>query len=99
VTVNESSDDIKYGGAMLIILMGLVTIAFLAYCLPTKDGAWKPSDVMTLIGSITTFLGTVVGAFLGVQVGSAGKQKAEAITQRALAALAPEAASRVLRGE
>lgn len=94
----NTTDDVKYGGALLIIAIGLAAICFLAYQLPIKEDAWKPADVMTLIGSLTTFLGTVVGAFLGVQVGAAGKQKAEERVQRAMAELSPEAAQRVLNG-
>ena len=40
-----------------------------------------------------------MGAFLGVQVGSAGKQKAENLANRALAALQPDEAAKVLGKE
>lgn len=89
------SEELKFGGAMWIVLFGLVVIACLALFLPAKDD-WKPADITTLIGSLTTFLGTVVGAFLGVQVGAAGKASAENVARRALAALPPESARHVL---
>ena len=89
------SEELKFGGAMWIVLFGLVVIACLAFFL-TGEGDWKPADITTLIGSLTTFLGTVVGAFLGVQVGAAGKANAENVARRALAALPPESARQVL---
>ena len=89
------SEELKFGGAMWIVLFGLTMIGCLAFFL-TGKGDWKVSDIMTLIGSLTTFLGTVVGAFLGVQVGAAGKANAENVARRALAALPPESARQVL---
>lgn len=95
MTTSTSDDDLKYGAALLITALGLVIIGLLAYYIPVKE--WKASDVTTLVGAITTFLGTIVGAFLGVQVGAAGKQKAETLANKALAALAPADAARVLK--
>ena len=92
------SDELKFGGAMWIVLFGLVVIACLALFLPVY-GDWKAADITTLIGSLTTFLGTVVGAFLGVQVGAAGKANAENVARKALAALPPDSARQVLDGQ
>lgn len=89
------SEELKFGGAMWIVLFGLVVIGCLVVLLPV-DGDWKAADITTLVGSLTTFLGTVVGAFLGVQVGAAGKANAENVARRALAALPPESARHVL---
>ncbi len=89
------SEELKFGGAMWIVLFGLVVIGCLAFFL-TGKGGWSPADITSLIGSLTTFLGTVVGAFLGVQVGAAGKANAEGVARRALAALPPESARQVL---
>jgi uncharacterized membrane protein len=97
-TLEESSDDLRYGGALIVILVGLAVIALLSYFLPVKE-SWKAADVIALVGTLTTFLGTVVGAFLGVQVGAAGKQKAENLANRALGALAPAEAARVIKNE
>jgi uncharacterized membrane protein len=94
----SSADDLRYGGALIVVILGLTVIAVLSYYLPVKEG-WKSSDVIALVGTLTTFLGTVVGAFLGVQVGSAGKQKAENLANRALGALPPAEAARVIKGE
>lgn len=107
----ESTSEIKYMGAFLVIAVGLIVITILALKIPTAPDAWKPSDITTLIGSLTTFLGSVVGAFLGVQVGAAGKSKleadraqaeagrdkAETLARKALAALSPEDAKNLLQ--
>lgn len=95
-TVSESVDDLRFGGALIVVVLGLIVFGLLAYWLPAKD--WKAADVIALVGTLTTFLGTVVGAFLGVQVGSAGKQKAEDLANRALGALPSEEAARVIKG-
>lgn len=96
MSASNVAEELKFGSALWIVILGLIVIALLVYFLPVGDG-WKASDVTTLVGALTTFLGTVVGAFLGVQVGSAGKEKAEDIANRALAELPPEAANRVLK--
>ena len=36
------------------------------------------ADVTAAVGSVATVVGTIVGAFFGVQVGSSGKEAAEA---------------------
>ncbi len=91
------SDELKYGSAMWIILFGLALIGCLAFVL-TGGKDWDIPQIMTLIGSLTAFLGTVVGMFLGVQAGAVGKANAENIARRALAALPPDSARQVLDG-
>ncbi len=64
---------IKYG--FLVVLGGLAAVA-LIYVL----AVWRwtdASDVATAVSSAVGVIGTLVGAFFGVQVGSAGKEKAE----------------------
>ena len=100
----EDANTIKTIGAFLVIVVGLVVIALVVMKIPVSAEGWKPSDVTTIVGSLTTFLGSVVGAFLGVQVGAAGKDKAEAArakaedtAKKALAALPPGDAERIAR--
>ena len=89
---------IRYG--LLIILAGFVLVALISI---VSIFRWADvTSVATAIGATTSLVGTVVGSFLGVQVGSAGKERAEADRQRleqlarlALAMLPPEVASQV----
>ena len=92
----QAGDDLKYGAALIVAVVGLVIPAVLAGWLALREG-WKPSDVTALAGLFTGVVGTLVGAFLGVQVGAAGKERAEQLAQRALGALPPERAAELLR--
>jgi hypothetical protein len=87
-------EEIRTGSALLIALTGIIVPALLVVFLVSKD--WKANEVATIVGLFTGVVGTLVGAFLGVQIGSAGKQKAENLAQRALGALSPEKAQDVL---
>ncbi len=40
-------------------------------------GCCDANDITSIVGLFTSVLGTLVGAFFGLQVGSAGKDKAE----------------------
>jgi high-affinity K+ transport system ATPase subunit B len=93
--VETDMDKSRVISALLIALVGLVVPSVLAGFLAWKG--WAPSDVSTLVGLFISVVGTLVGAFLGVQAGSAGKDKAEDIARRALAALPPESAARALQ--
>src|ERR687884_867294 len=89
---------IRYG--LWIILTGFALVALITVVSIFK---WNDvTSVATAIGATTSLVGTVVGSFLGVQVGSAGKERAEADRRRleqfarlALAMLPPEVASQV----
>src|SRR5438046_2564816 len=86
------TDIFRVRSAFLIVISGLAIFALLAYFLPVKDG-WKASEINSLVGTLTTFLGTAIGAFLGVQVGAAGKDKSDKLAREALGQLPPDKAS------
>ncbi|BCL77014.1 hypothetical protein JHS3_27500 [Jeongeupia sp. HS-3] len=92
---SNSTDELKFGSALVFAFVGLLITAILAGFLSVGTD-WKPSDVVALVGVFTSLIGTLVGAFLGVQIGSSGRQKAERLANRALAALPPEKANEVL---
>jgi hypothetical protein len=89
---------IKYG--FWIILMGFLLIALITAASILK---WNDvTSVATVIGATTSLVGTVVGSFLGVQVGAAGKERVEADRNKseetariALSMLPPEVAIQV----
>ena len=96
----EVVDRLRMRYGLLIILAGFVLVALISV---VSIFRWEDvTSVATAIGATTSLVGTVVGSFLGIQVGSAGKERAEADRQRveqlarlALAMLPPEVASEV----
>ena len=88
--------DTRAGSALIVAVVGLAIPAGLVVFLVHQN--WKPTNVASIIGVFTSIVGTLVGAFLGVQVGAAGKDKAQNIANRALAALPPETAKAILSG-
>ena len=93
---SSDSDLVRVISAFVIVTLGLAIFAILEYVLPVKDG-WKASEVTSLVGTLTTFLGTAIGAFLGVQVGAAGKAKSDNLAKAALGELTAEKAAEVLQ--
>ena len=90
----SGTDDSRIGSALIIAILGLLIPAILVVILVSKG--WNASDVSSIVGVFTSIVGTLVGAFLGVQVGAAGKDKAQNLANRALAALPPETAKAIL---
>ena len=99
---------IRYAFWLAVFGMGLAAV--LVVFLVLQGGYKAASDVVAIVGLFTSVLGTLVGAFFGLQVGSAGREKdqqaareatqdarrAESLTQRALAMMPPEHARMVL---
>ena len=91
---------IRYG--FWVVVMGFILVGAVF-----AVAVWKwntATDVTAVVGAVTGVVGPVVGAFFGIQVGSAGKEKAEAARKdaeetalRLAAALPPGEAERVLR--
>ena len=71
--------------ALIVAVIGLAIPAVLIGLLAhynvvnnqTEKLLWEPSEITSVAGLFTSIVGTLMGAFLGVQVGSAGKQQAE----------------------
>src|SRR5437870_330941 len=73
---NSKVDELRVTRGVWVVLMCAVLVAiFLGV------GAVKFStlaDVTAMVGLATTFSGTIIGAYFGVQVGASGKEKVEA---------------------
>jgi hypothetical protein len=91
---------IKYGawliGAAFVLLGAVFGIAVWRYA--------SAADVVAVVGSVATVAGTILGAFFGAQVGSAGKEAAEArraqaerTTRLALGKLDPQVAEDLIK--
>ena len=96
---SQPNDRAKYG--FYLVVIGLVVILVVFVVAVWKYGA--ANDVVTVVGSVTGVIGTIVGAFFGLQAGAAGKEKAEAARKDAeekalklASALQPEVAAKIL---
>lgn len=70
--------DLRTLAALLVALVGLLIPAVLVVWLGRgKAPAWTASELTSLAGLFTGIVGTLVGAFLGVQVAAAGAQQAQ----------------------
>ena len=91
---------IKYGvwlSAAAFLLLGVI-------CGISVSKMTVGSDMVAALGSVTTVVGTIIGAFFGVQIGShgrevaeAGRDQAEKAARTALSTLDPKAADEVMR--
>lgn len=97
---NVDMARVKYGafliGAAFVLLGVVFGIAISQFS--------NAADVTAVVGSVATVVGTIIGAFFGVQVGSSGKEAAEAgrnhaeqVTRMALAKLDPGVADEVVK--
>ena len=85
----------------------LIAAAFLLLGAMFGIAVWRypsASDVAAVVGTLATVTGTILGAFFGAQVGSAGKdaaeagrRKAERTAQMALGKLDPTVANELVR--
>jgi hypothetical protein len=76
---NPDLARIKYGTWLILAAFTLLGIVF-----ATAIGQFTTAaDVSAAVGAVAGVVGTIVGAFFGVQVGSSGKEAAEAGRERA----------------
>jgi hypothetical protein len=71
---NVDMARVRYGawlvGAAFVVLAVVFGVAVSQFT--------TAADVTATVGSVATVIGTIIGAFFGVQVGSSGKESAEA---------------------
>jgi hypothetical protein len=103
VETKEEIDRLRLRYGFWIIITGFALV-FLITIISTFRWV-EVTSVATVVGAVASLVGTVVGAFFGVQVGAVGKERAEAERERseqgikaALSMLPPEAAEQ-LRAE
>lgn len=76
VPTNPEVEITRINRAFWLSVIGLGLAAALVLAL--LIAGWKvSSDIVAVVGLFTSVLGTLVGAFFGLQIGSAGKEKAE----------------------
>jgi hypothetical protein len=74
----------------LILAVGGLLIAALVTLLLFRAGMKDAHDVIAVAGVFTGITGTLVGTFLGVHVGAAGRMKLQAERDTAMAMLSPD---------
>jgi hypothetical protein len=72
---NQDTDSGKRKYGVSVVIAGLVVI-FSAFAFALAEYS-QAADVSTAMAPITGVVGTIVGAYFGVQVGAAGKDKAD----------------------
>lgn len=108
----SDTERLRMHHAFWLAIGGLLLAAVLTVFLVIHGGARvdESSEVVAIVGLFTSVTGTLVGAFFGLQVGSAHaeserrgrhnaeehRRSAEEVTRRALAHLPPETAKDVL---
>ena len=74
-TMAESIEIYRIQSAYRLSLFGLLFALGLAVLLVIQE--FETADITSLVGLFTTLLGSLVGAFFGIQIGSTGKERAE----------------------
>jgi len=73
---DSAIEKLRINRAFQLSVLGLLLAAALVAALLLAG--WKTAaDVVSVVGLFTSVLGTLVGAFFGIQIGSEGKAKAE----------------------
>ena len=88
-------------GFILIAVTLLIAVSLWAF--RTSADQMKISDLVSMISTVTGVVGTIVGAFFGVNSAGAARdqmnvarQETQEVSNRALAHLSPEVAARVI---
>lgn len=79
----SKTEEMRIRYAFWLAVIGLTLAVALVVFLVIYPKGYKSSDVVAVVGLFTSVLGTLVGAFFGLQIGSAGKEKADQNAQRA----------------
>jgi hypothetical protein len=90
---------VKYGACLIAGAFLLLAVVFAIAVYRFTAAA----DVAAVVASVATVVGTIIGAFFGIQVGTSGKEVAEAqrdraeqVTRVALSKMSPADADDVL---
>jgi len=73
---DNDTEKLRINRAFQLAVIGLFLAAVLVFGLLLFG--WKEaSDITSVVGLFTSVLGTLVGAFFGLQIGASGKEAAE----------------------
>src|SRR5438094_10639418 len=74
-------DELRVKRGIWIVISGLIAVVIVFAMSMRKFSA--AADVVAVLGPITSVVGSLVGAFFGLQLGSAGKEKADEARSKA----------------
>ena len=86
---------LKYGFWLLVVSIVLVSLIFSAAAVILGDRFDSPAAVLSLISTVTTLIGTLVGFYFGAQIGASGYARAEVHRQETVR-LAQQTAQRAV---
>lgn len=99
--IREVGELLSRSGGLVVVIIGVVAVMTIT---SASLGTVPEAERATIAASAFTVLGTIVGAFFGVRVGSRGKDEAEAAravaatkVERLAAHVDPDDAERVLK--
>lgn len=99
--IREVGELLSRSGGLVVVIIGVVAVMAIT---SASLGTVPEAERATIAASAFTVLGTIVGAFFGVRVGSRGKDEAEAAravaatkVERLAAHVDPDDAERVLK--
>jgi hypothetical protein len=99
--IREVGELLSRSGGLVVVIIGVVAVMTIT---SASLGTVPEPERATIAASAFTVLGTIVGAFFGVRVGSRGKDEAEAAravaatkVERLAAHVDPDDAERVLK--
>ncbi|MEM7334904.1 MAG: hypothetical protein AAF490_22695 [Chloroflexota bacterium] len=74
--MNTIRENFRVWLAFLLAIVGIVAVLSLIIILVSRG--WEEADnIVSVVSILTTLIGSLVGLFLGVQVGAQGKEDAE----------------------
>ncbi len=76
ITKDPQVEIFRISKAFWLAIIGLFLAALLVLVL-LAFGIKQANDIVAIVGLFTSVLGTLVGAFFGLQIGSAGKEQTE----------------------
>ena len=77
IALGPATERYRMKLAFILAVFGIAVAALLVLLLPLSPwGIKAASDVVAIVGLITSVLGTLVGLFFGVQIGSTGTEAA-----------------------
>ena len=80
---SEVVEKLRINRAYYLALCG-IGLAVLLVCILVFGAKWTDAaDVGAVVGLFTSLIGTLVGAFFGLQIGAAGKEDAENRAEKA----------------